>query len=471
MSTAGLIVGGFGAAVIFGLLISQPLLKHIRQQKEAVKRAPEEDCAPPVDTSVTRDEIADLTVAFNEMARDLKVSAASIDDLNREIRKRRRAEAALRKSYDELELRVKQRTIELEKTKLKAERANKAKSAFLANMSHELRTPLNHMIGFTELVAYEQFGKLSAIQKEYLLDALDSSRHLLSLINDILDISKVEAGRIKVQPEEICLRTTLEKSLAQVEPEAQDSGLNLTTRIGSIPETLIADKQKIMQILHNLLSNAVKFTPSGGTVCLTAELVDIDIQAPPVTPLGGHPPLDPAHKQWVTITISDSGIGIDPLHLEAVFIPFEQVENSTSRKFQGTGLGLPICRSFVELHNGHIWADSEGAGKGARFTVALPIIEREELELENPPEASKGEAGKRADDQEPPGTNPQISESEVPKLDHGSPDACPERASAPDRTGPVTNSSSEVTAITGRPFFNGTVLKDGEENRTTEKEA
>src|SRR5208283_2331187 len=180
--------------------------------------------------------------------------------------------ADLRKSRQTLELQAQQLADLAEKyleQKAEAETASRAKSEFLANMSHELRTPLNHIIGFTELVADKQCGDLNEKQGEYLNDALQGSRHLLSLINDILDLSKVEAGKLELEAAEIHLRMLLEGSLSMVKEKAMKHGIRLSSDINGIPEAVQADERKLKQILYNLLSNAVKFTPDGGSVVLS----------------------------------------------------------------------------------------------------------------------------------------------------------------------------------------------------------
>jgi signal transduction histidine kinase len=237
--------------------------------------------------------------------------------------------------------------------------ANKAKSEFLANMSHELRTPLNHIIGFTELVVDKKFGELNEFQEEYLNDVLDSSRHLLSLINDILDLSKVEAGKLKLEPSEVDIKNLLERSLVMIKERAMKQVINLSIDIDGIPETVTGDKRKLKQILYNLLSNAVKFTPQGGSVTLGAQMVN------------GH-----TGRKWVEITVKDTGIGLAKEDYEIIFDPFEQIESSKSRRFQGTGLGLALTKKFVNLHGGEIWVQSAGINKGSTFVFTIPVISK-----------------------------------------------------------------------------------------------
>jgi signal transduction histidine kinase len=251
-----------------------------------------------------------------------------------------------------------------------AEAASRAKSEFLANMSHELRTPLNHIIGFTDLVLSRSVGELSAEQEEYLKDVLSSSRHLLSLINDVLDLSKVEAGKMELELSEVRIRELLENSLVMVKEKAQRQQLRLEVELDGAPELLLADGRKLKQVVYNLLSNAVKFTPAGGEVRLGARVMGAsELQHyPEARDLNGD-------SMWLSLWVADTGIGLERKHLERIFKPFEQVESSLSRKFQGTGLGLALTRKMVELHGGAIWVESEGAGAGSTFRMAIPLRE------------------------------------------------------------------------------------------------
>ncbi len=265
-----------------------------------------------------------------------------------------------------------------------AEDANRAKSEFLANMSHELRTPLNHIIGFTELVLDKSFGELNAVQKEYLNDVLNSSNHLLSLINDILDLSKVEAGKMELHPSIIEIEVLLKNSLRMVQQKAMKHRIELTFESDNLPQVITADERKLKQVVYNLLSNAVKFTPDGGKVSLSARKVQHQLLAKQRWPESSNTELfesvanlsdiNPEElNDYIEICIADTGIGIESEHLDLIFKPFEQVDTSASRKFQGTGLGLSLTKTLVELHGGRLMAVSKGSGKGSHFCFAIPL--------------------------------------------------------------------------------------------------
>ncbi len=368
MYTLGLSLAALVLAIVIGLLVSRPLSLRIRRLQAATRALQAGQRDIQVDEADSRDEVADLTQAFNEMARELKSSTASIEDLNSQVRKRRRAEAALRKAHDELEERVRQRTRDLDAARLEAESANRTKSEFLANMSHELRTPLNHIIGFTELIAAEKLGGINEMQKEYLNDVLSSSKHLLALINDILDLSKVEAGKLELMLTKIDAQAMLNNCLVMFKEKAMKHHIELDLACDDAPDTILADEIKMKQILYNLLSNAFKFTPDKGYVSLRAWKVNGD----PVSRVPGMElPGDAQLPTWA-IEVSDSGTGIHPQDLERIFNPFEQGLNSTAERQEGTGLGLALTRRMVELHGGRIRAASNGKGQGATFTIVLP---------------------------------------------------------------------------------------------------
>jgi signal transduction histidine kinase len=247
---------------------------------------------------------------------------------------------------------LRRKNLELRAATEKAQASDRMKSEFLANMSHEFRTPLNHIMGFSELLYDKHFGDLNPAQEEHLGDILNSGSHLLSLINDILDLSKIEAGKMEVDYSEIPLQGILENSLTMVEEKALKHRIQLTSNFVDIPPALYADEQKIKQILYNLLFNAVKFTPDGGAVHLEVRGLE---------------------EKGIGIRVSDNGIGISNSDLERIFQPFEKGDNSSSRRYQGTGLGLSLTKRMVELHGGRIWAESPGTGLGSSFYVTIPL--------------------------------------------------------------------------------------------------
>jgi len=228
--------------------------------------------------------------------------------------------------------------------------ANRHKSEFLANMSHELRTPLNAIIGFSEVLVEKMFGEVNAKQLDYLNDIHSSGKHLLSLINDILDLSKIEAGRMELDLAEFDLRAALGNAMTLVKERAQRNGVELALEVDAGLGMFRADERKFKQIMLNLLSNAVKFTPAGGKVSVRARPVDGALE----------------------IAVADTGIGIAPEDQEAVFEEFRQVGRDYTKKAEGTGLGLALTRKFVQLHGGAIRLAS-APGKGSAFTFTIPI--------------------------------------------------------------------------------------------------
>jgi signal transduction histidine kinase len=228
-------------------------------------------------------------------------------------------------------------------------------------------------MGFTDLVLSRNFGELTAEQEEFLKDVLGSSRHLLSLINDVLDLSKVEAGKMQLELSAVPIRELLENSLVMIKEKSLKQAIRLSVELDGLPEWVQIDERKLKQVVYNLLSNAVKFTPAGGEVRLGAKVTE----ASELTHL--HAAGDGnGHASWLSLWVSDTGIGVQEKDLERIFNPFEQVEGSTSRKYQGTGLGLALTRRMVELHGGAIWAESGGAEKGSTFRLAIPLREMEE---------------------------------------------------------------------------------------------
>lgn len=254
------------------------------------------------------------------------------------------------------------RSERLAQAKLAAEAANAAKTEFLSHMSHELRTPLNHIMGFTELILAKHFGELNQRQEEYLSDVYRSSQHLLALVNEVLDVARIEAGRIEIRPAAIPLRKLLESSLSIIADKAMKKGISLEIRADSVPETIVADEVRLRQVLYNLLANAVKFTEQGGFIVLEAKM------RPEERAVTGEGP-----REEIEISVQDNGIGISPAALERIFEPFVRLEGALSGKFPGTGLGLTLARNLVQIQGGQIWGESAGLGKGATFRFTLPL--------------------------------------------------------------------------------------------------
>jgi len=297
-------VGGIGLALLLGFAISWSIIGPVTQMGQRFDELASGDFSRHVDV-VNRDELGALAVNLNRMN----------DELGR--------------LYRDLEA------------------ASRHKSEFLASMSHELRTPLNAIIGFSEVLREEMFGPLNERQADYLNDILTSGRHLLSLINDILDLSKIEAGKMELDPTTFALPPVLEGGLTMIRERATNHGISLGLDIAPEVGEVTADERKVKQVVFNLLSNAVKFTPDGGRIEVSARCANGEVE----------------------VAVSDTGIGIAPEDQERVFEEFQQAGQR-----EGSGLGLALSRSFIELHGGHIWLESE-PGVGSTFTFTLPLPE------------------------------------------------------------------------------------------------
>ena len=266
-----------------------------------------------------------------------------------------------------LEQRLQQKNMELEE-------ASRMKSEFLANMSHELRTPLNAIIGFSEVLGDGLIGSLTDQQKKFIGDIFSSGKHLLSLINDILDLSKVEAGKMMLDLESVQIASLFANSLSIVKEKAQARHINLTLDAPRELGTIRADARKVKQIVYNLLSNAVKFSTDGGEVTLRAARV-------PRSEVGrledettgrAFPLVENGYTEFLEISVTDGGIGISPSGMDALFKPFSQIDSGLARKYQGTGLGLAMLKLLSQLHGGTLAVESV-VGEGSRFTVWLPL--------------------------------------------------------------------------------------------------
>ena len=280
-------------------------------------------------------------------ALDQRIDVHSGDELEDLADEFNRMTAQLRESYATLEQKVEDRTRELASARDQLQIASKHKSEFLANMSHELRTPLNAIIGFSEVLLQKMFGDLNERQEDYVRDILVSGKHQLSLINDILDLSKVEAGRMELERSSFSLPAALDSAMTLVRERAKTHGIALFVSVGEGVDIVDGDERKIRQVVLNLLSNAVKFTPDGGRVELIGSRLNGEI----------------------SVAIRDTGAGIAREEQDRIFVEFEQA--SSARGKEGTGLGLALAKRFVELHGGRIWVESE-LGKGSTFTFTLP---------------------------------------------------------------------------------------------------
>jgi signal transduction histidine kinase len=298
--------GSVVLALALGLVLSWSLIGPIQRTETRLEEIATGNFAGRLDVP-NRDELGSL--------------AANVNRMNDE----------LRRLYGELET------------------ASRHKSEFLAHMSHELRTPLNAIIGFSEVLREQMFGELNDRQSEYVDDVLEASRHLLSLINDILDLAKVEAGRMELELSEVSVPDALRTSVTMHEERANQGGVALSFEVAPAEIVVQADERKLRQVLFNLLSNAVKFTPPGGRVDVSAHLAD----------------------GVVEVAVADTGSGIAPEDQGRIFEEFQQARGTDgSERHDGTGLGLALARRFVELHGGRLWVESvPGAGSTFRFTL------------------------------------------------------------------------------------------------------
>ncbi len=267
----------------------------------------------------------------------------------RDATDRRMAEERLRRVREEYTQRLAETNAELEMTNRELERANRLKSEFLASMSHELRTPLHTIIGFSELLAEELEGPLNEKQQRFVQHIHKDSLHLLELINDVLDISKIEADRLELRPEAFDFTALVAESLASVRSLAEAKSHTLETA-SDVPTAVEADRLRIKQVLVNLLSNAIKFTPEGGRIRLEARV----------------------QESLVVVSVHDNGIGIPPEEHESIFDKFHQVGATTKGVREGTGLGLAITKRLVEQHGGSIWVQSKPQ-EGSTFLFTLPL--------------------------------------------------------------------------------------------------
>ena len=327
----GILALGLAVSLLASLVLSRRMIEPIESIRAGARRIGEGALDQRLDIH-SGDELEDLADEFNQMAARLGESYATLEQ------KVADRTAALSAALTEVE--DKGRQLEL---------ASKNKSEFLANMSHELRTPLNAIIGFSELLLEKMAGDLTAKQDEYLRDILSSGKHQLALINDVLDLSKVEAGRFELEHSLFSVTSMVIDAVTFVRARATQRQIGLSQELDPRVGEIDADQRKLRQVLVNLLANAVKFTPDGGHVSVRA------------TRRNGE----------VSIAVSDTGAGIGPAEMELIFTEFGQT--ASARGHEGTGLGLALAKRIIELHGGRIWADS-ALGRGSTFTFALPVV-------------------------------------------------------------------------------------------------
>ena len=331
--TIVLLIVGLVLAWLASLVLARRMVTPIETLQAGAARIGGGDLDHPIEIR-TGDELQALAEEFNRMT------------------------AQLRESYAGLEKKVEERTsdlnvalAQLEEKGLELETVSRHKSEFLANMSHELRTPLNAIIGFSEVLREQMFGELNEAQMAYVGDVLEAGQHLLSLINDILDLSKVEAGRMELELGDVSVPHALNSGLTMHGERASRGGVTLALDLDPDIGVIQADERKLRQVIFNVLSNAVKFTPSGGRVDVSAVVAD----------------------GMVEVAVADTGPGIAPEDRERIFDEFQQARGpSSSASREGTGLGLTLSRKFIELHGGRLWVESEpGVGSIFRFTLPL----------------------------------------------------------------------------------------------------
>jgi two-component system, NtrC family, sensor kinase len=326
LRTSTLLLIGLGVALLASGLVARRVLRPLKRLGKGVKRIGSGDLNHRVDLK-TGDEIESLAEEFNKMA------------------------AGLQQAHDEMEQKVTQRTAELAFVNEKLDEASRHKSRFLANMSHELRTPLNAIIGFSEVLLDPSLKVTEQEKKQFLTDIFNSGKHLLTLINEVLDLSKVEAGRMELQIQGASVPEALDAVQKTMRPLAAKKKIEMRVEsdgeIGPVP----MDVARIRQVLLNLLGNAIKFTPDGGSVWLCAGREN------------GH----------ARIEVGDTGPGIPKEDHQRIFLEFQRLlTKGNGRKPEGTGLGLALSKKFIELHGGELWVESE-PGKGSRFIFTLPI--------------------------------------------------------------------------------------------------
>ncbi|MBT6338826.1 MAG: HAMP domain-containing histidine kinase, partial [Desulfobacula sp.] len=310
-----------------------------------------------LDTQKGTDELHEITKSFNNLAKNFQESNIELQRSIKEIAERKKIEAALQVAKDQ------------------SEAANMAKTRFLANMSHEFLTPLNAVIGFSQLLETKTHGELNEKQIEYIRNVMESGQNLLNLVNGILELSKIETEGVKLKLSTFDIKYELQRAVNLILKTADKKEISLAKELQPDLPPITADQEKFKQIIINLLNNAVKFTPAGGSIILAAKtLMGSELEIPCYEDPDMTTQVLDIENNFLQISISDTGIGVKPEDRERIFSIFEQVDISSQRLFNGTGLGLAMSRKIVELHNGKIWMESEGEGKGSSFTFVLPFI-------------------------------------------------------------------------------------------------
>jgi PAS domain S-box-containing protein len=357
---------GYSPGEILGRHVLGTIVPRTESSGRDLQGLMEQICAEPeafeqnVNENIRRNGQSVWVSWTNRVERDDAGRMLEILSVGTDITERRQAEQAIRELNAGLERRVAERTAELQAALIRAEAADRLKSAFLATMSHELRTPLNSIIGFTGTVLQGLAGPLNAEQTKQLGMVRTSGRHLLELINDVLDLSKIEAGQLKVRAEKFDLRASIERATALVKVLADKKGLALTAHIAPEVGEIVSDRRRVEQIVLNLLNNGIKFTDRG-SVTLTAGVVEDFRPSPGATA-----------QPTVRIAVADTGIGIKAEHLSTLFHPFQQVDSGLTRQHEGTGLGLVICHRLAALLGGAISVASAWS-QGSEFTITLPL--------------------------------------------------------------------------------------------------
>lgn len=325
----------------------------LAKEGEKARAALEKDPAAGFETTLRAQDGSLRTIAFRAaQMREGDGRGADLILIGTDVTARRWAEEELRRTLDALEKRVEQRTAELKEAKIAAEAANKAKSDFLANMSHELRTPLNGIIGFAELMYDGKVGPMSDVHKEYTGDILSSGQHLLQLINDILDLAKIEAGRMDLRPEPVDPRAIVAEVCDTLREIAARRQISIEMDVDPALRRVVVDVAKLKQILYNYLSNGLKFTREGGRVYVRVRAEG---------------------DEMFRVEVEDEGMGIRPEDLEHLFVAFQQLDASASKRHQGTGLGLALTKRIVEVHGGRVGVTST-VGRGSTFFAVMPVV-------------------------------------------------------------------------------------------------